>query len=106
YFRSGRPYLDRVTMRVLPDVTGQTASLQNREVDAIAEVDTDTFKQLGTFAGIKTMQVPGGTFNNLVLYANKPPFNDPRVRMALRLAMDRRAMAEAITAGTGSPADD
>ena len=106
YYRPGLPYLDRVIMRVLPDATTQVTALRNREVDVIADVDTDTFKQVATIGGVNAMQVPGGTFNNIVLYANKPPFDDPKVRMALRLAMDRQAMAEAIAAGTGAPADD
>lgn len=106
YYRPGLPYLDRVVMRVLPDPNTQVAALRNREVDVIADVDTDTFKEVAGIAGVNAMQVPGGTFNNIVLYANKPPFDDPKVRMALRLAMDRQAMAEAVASGTGAPADD
>ncbi|MFI4986822.1 MAG: ABC transporter substrate-binding protein [Alphaproteobacteria bacterium] len=106
YFRNGRPFLDRVVFRVLPDTTAQTAALENREVDAIADVEGDTFKRLGAIKGVTATQVTGGTFNDIVLYANKPPFNDPRVRMALRLAMDRPQMTEAITGGVGTPADD
>ena len=106
YFRSGRPFLDRLVMRVLPDTSTQVAALRNREVDAIADVDADTFKEISQIQGVNALQVVGGTFNNLVLYANKPPFDDPKVRMALRLAMDRAAMAAAITGGTGTPADD
>jgi peptide/nickel transport system substrate-binding protein len=50
YFRSGRPYLDRLVLRVLPDTTSQIAALENREVDVIGEVESDAFKRV---AGIK-----------------------------------------------------
>jgi peptide/nickel transport system substrate-binding protein len=50
--------------------------------------------------------VTGGTFNNIVLYVDRAPFDDPRVRKALRLAMDRPQMSDAITGGVGIPADD
>ena len=106
YFRKGRPLLDRLVMRVLPDTSTQVAALRNREVDAIADVDADTFKEIASIQGVNAVQVVGGTFNNVVLYANKPPFDDPKVRTALRLAMDRTQMAAAITGGTGTPADD
>ncbi len=106
YFRAGRPFLDRVVFRVLPEVTTQTAALENREVDAIADVEANTFKRLGAIKGVNATQVEGGTFNSIVLYANKPPFDDPRARAALRLAMDRSEMSAAITAGVGTPADD
>lgn len=106
YFRAGRPFLDRLVLRVLPDTTAQIAALENREVDTIGEVESDTFKRVGAIKGVHATQVVGGTFNGIVLYANKPPFDDPRVRMALRLAMDRLPMTDAITGGVGTPADD
>ena len=106
YFREGRPLLDRLVMRVLPDTSTQVAALRNRETDAIADVDADTFKEIASIQGVNAVQVVGGTFNNVVLYANKPPFDDPKVRMALRFAMDRTQMAAAITGGTGTPAND
>jgi peptide/nickel transport system substrate-binding protein len=106
YFRSGRPYLDRLVLRVLPDTTSQIAALENREVDVIGEVESDAFKRVAGIKGVKAVQVTGGTFNNIVLYVDRAPFDDPRVRKALRLAMDRPQMSEAITGGVGTPADD
>jgi peptide/nickel transport system substrate-binding protein len=85
-------------MRVLPDTSTQVSALRNREVD--------TFKEIGAVSGVNAVQVVGGTFNNLVLYANKPPFHDPKVRLALKLAMDRAPMTAAITGDTGTPAND
>jgi peptide/nickel transport system substrate-binding protein len=106
YFRAGRPFLDRLVLRVLPDTTSQIAALENREVDVIGEVESDAFKRVAGIKGVKAVQVTGGTFNNIVLYADRPPFDDPRVRKALRLAMDRPQMTDAITGGVGTPADD
>jgi peptide/nickel transport system substrate-binding protein len=106
YFRSGRPYLDRLVLRVLPDTTSQIAALENREVDVIGEVESDAFRRVAGIKGVKAVQVTGGTFNNIVLYVDRAPFDDPRVRKALRLAMDRPQMSDAITGGVGTPADD
>ena len=106
YFREGRPFVDRVVLRVMPNTTAQIAALENREVDAIGEVELDTFKRVGAIKGVNAVQVVGGTFNNIVLYADRPPFDDLRVRMALKLAMERRQMSDAITGGVGTPAND
>lgn len=106
YFVEGRPYLDEVVMRVLPDSSTQLAALRNKEVDVIADVDNDTFTEVTKYPGINAMQMPSGTFNAIVLFADQPPFANPDVRLALKLALDRKVMAEVITNGTGSPADD
>jgi len=106
YFRAGRPFLDRLVLRVLPDTTAQIAALENREVDVIGEVESDTFKRIALIKGVNATQVVGGTLNNIVLYTDRPPFDNPRVRLALRLAMDRPQMTDAITGGVGTPADD
>lgn len=100
------PKLDRVIVRVLPDPTSQIAALQNREIDAIAEVEGDTFTRLQSVDGVKTLNVAGGTFNGLIMMSHKPPFNDPRVRTALKLAIDRATLSNVITEGTGAPAYD
>jgi len=106
YHRPGRPYLDRIVMRVLPDVNTQVTALRNREVDVIADLESDTVAELAADRNVAVLQVPGGTFNGLVLYANKPPFDNPDARTALKLSLDRAACVAAVTNGFGSPADD
>lgn len=106
YHQEGRPYLDRLVMRVLPDVNTQITALKQREVDVLGDVDTDTVGELTTNPNLNVLQAPGGLFNALVLYADRPPFNNPDVRMALRLTVDRRACMQAIANGAGAPADD
>jgi hypothetical protein len=57
YFRSARPYLDRLVLRVLPDTTSQIAALENREVDVIGEVESDVFTRVAGIKGVKAVQV-------------------------------------------------
>ena len=106
FHREGKPYLDRIVMRVLPDTNTQITALRNREVDVIAEVESDNIAELSTIKTLSVLQVPGGTFNGLVMYADRPPFNNPNVRTALRFAIDRPACVAAIANGAGAPADD
>ena len=47
--------------------------------------ESEPFKRVAAIRGVKAFQVTGGTFNNIVLYAILPPFDDPKARMALRL---------------------
>lgn len=106
YFRSGFPLLDRVVMRVLPDNTAQQAALQNREVDAIADVSASIYKSVNSIEGVNGTQVPGGVFQNIVLLSNQPPFDNPKVRLAAKYCLERSQMANVLTEGTGSAGDD
>ena len=39
YFKPGLPYLDKVILKVIPDVEGRVLALERGEVDAIIGVD-------------------------------------------------------------------
>jgi peptide/nickel transport system substrate-binding protein len=105
YF-AGPAQLDRVVVRILPDPTAQLAALRNREIDAVAEIEGDTFRRLSGQPGVELVNITSGTFDNLILFANKPPFDNLKLRQAVMMTMDRRAIAMALTEGTGQPGDD
>ncbi|WP_171060949.1 ABC transporter substrate-binding protein [Poseidonocella sp. HB161398] len=105
YF-DGRPELDRILIRLLPDTTAQITALRNKEVDAIADLDGSTAIDLASYEGVEVQEVPGGNFNNLVLLADRPPFSDNRVREALKLCIDREALADVLTESAGVVAND
>jgi ABC-type transport system substrate-binding protein len=45
----------------------------------------------------------GAGSNTLYMRTDKPPFNDKRVRQALSMSMDRKALSQATTQGEGEP---
>ncbi|MBW7571573.1 peptide ABC transporter substrate-binding protein [Caproiciproducens faecalis] len=94
---------DTLKFMLIEDDAAQLAAYQNNEiqfayqfpVDEIAawkdKPDYHTINQLGTY---------------LVCYnTQKAPFNDPRVRKALSLAIDRNYLVEKVTKGGETPAD-
>src|SRR6266571_8334593 len=106
YFRKGEPYLDGVTLRVFPDPTTELTAFKSKEVDLISGLTPDLFSQVATLAGAEAMGVAGGTFAAVILPADKPPFNDNRVREALKLCADRTLMLAAIHNGQGEVGND
>ena len=106
YFRKGQPYLDGVILRVFPDPTTELAAFKSKEVDLISGLTPDLFSQVATLPGAEGLAVAGGTFAAVTLPSDKPPFNDNRVREALKLCVDRTLMLAAIHNGQGEVGSD
>ena len=103
YWQAGKPYLDGLTIRYLADTTTVVNALRTNEVDVVlkfpaaevatidvADLDVSVHPSLGTE----------------LCYFNfsRPPFNDPRVRRAAALAVDREALNGAHAYGLAQPA--
>ncbi len=96
--------LSQVTFRFLADPQAQAAALRAGDVDAFPEfsapeIYTD-FQKNKTF---KT--VVGNTELKMVAGMNnaRKPFDDVRVRQALMMAVDRKALVEGAWSGFGTP---
>ena len=101
YFRKGEPYLDGVLLRVFPDPATELAAFKSKEIDLISGLTPDLHSQIATTPGAEALSVSGGTFVAVTLPSDKPPFNDNRVREALKLCVDRKLMLAAIHNGQG-----
>src|SRR5215471_264972 len=106
YFHKGQPYLDGAMLRVFPEPTTELTAFKSKEIDLISALTPDLFSQVATLGGAEGLAVAGGTFAALVLPSDKPPFNDNRVRDALKLCADRTLMLAAIQNSQGELGND
>jgi peptide/nickel transport system substrate-binding protein len=106
YFEKGLPYLDEVHQVYLKEYAAQIAALSTGEIQVMYLAPTEVLPQLKQDPGIDVLQVPAPSFQPIEMFVNQPPFNDVRVRQALRLAVDRKAMMEAATGGYGTLGND
>ncbi len=104
YWQAGKPKLDSVTFRFIGDPQAQAAALRSGDVDAFPEFTAaelfGEFQKDDRFATIV-----GATPNKLIAGMNnaRKPFTDVRVRQALMLAIDRKAVMEGAFSGLGTP---
>ncbi len=100
YFR-GRPCLDRIIFRIIPDQQTQVAALQTGEVDFLPNIPGAS---VPLFEGNSDYQVAIAESDSLFqMFFNLSldQFKEPQVRRALMIAIDRQAVVDIVRQGYG-----
>ena len=101
YFKKGLPYLDQVVEKVFPEASTEVAALEEGEIDMIWEVPPELYAKVATTKGVDGLEITGGTISNVIMPSDKPPFDDNRVRDALKYTVDRNLMLAAVLSNRG-----
>src|SRR5262249_21196006 len=105
YWEKGKPYLDKIAVRVVPDPTVRLTMVRTGEVDIATDVDG---KDVPALAGDPTVKVsemkPPARWTALQWQVDKPPFNNKALRQAIALAIDRTELKDVLLRGTGEVA--
>ena len=97
----GRPYLDRVVWRVIPDATVQLTEIQTGTLD-ITPAKTDQVKSLANAPNLRTIVRPSRQYAIVGWNGRRAPFDQAVVRRALSMAMDRQAFIQTLRGGYGT----
>ena len=104
YWKKGHPYLDGIDWRVISNRSTRALAFVAGEFDMTFSLDLtvaitrDIQSQLPK--AVCELQ-PTNNSINLIVNRETPPFNDPKIRSALALALDRKAFVDIITDGKG-----
>jgi peptide/nickel transport system substrate-binding protein len=97
----GRPYLDRIVYRTIPEATAQIAELTAGTADIILTPQPHEVGSMSQRAGFRGLQRPGRQYANVMWNGRIAPLNDPAVRRALTHAIDRPLILAALREGYG-----
>jgi 4-phytase/acid phosphatase/peptide/nickel transport system substrate-binding protein len=108
YWNKGRPYLDRIVLKPLPDAQSRFASLQSGEADIVwdDEFNADSIMKAQKDPKLAVHTYVGSGAQVYAFNTKVAPFDDVRVRQALVMALDRKKMSQAITNGLARPASN
>jgi peptide/nickel transport system substrate-binding protein len=99
YWR-GKPAIDKVVWRAIPESTARVAALMAGEVQLIEGVPVELAPTLSTNPDLNLVQVKnGGLIIYLGLKTDQKPLDDVRVRQALSLAIDRKTIVAELLKG-------
>jgi peptide/nickel transport system substrate-binding protein len=102
YFVKGRPYLEGIDFIVIKSKATRVAALASGQIDLAQPLDTEQKDYEILRANQPDLRFDKRyiTSNvNVVLNTRKPPFNNPRLRQAVNLAVDRRSYAKGVHIG-------
>ena len=110
YFRSGKPVVDRVVFRIIPNNTAAAAALERGEVDYLWSVGGPDAARLRANQGVTLDKNPsgaGGSYcvNTLVPNIQSFPLKNLRVRQAIYHATNREFILERVNFGQGRVAN-
>ncbi len=105
YFETGKPYVASVTVIGISDSVARVNALLSKQVDAISDAPVNQVPMIRS-AGAKIIVNPGGSWTPLVMNTNVAPYNDVRVRQAMKLLIDRDKAVKIALAGYGTVGND
>lgn len=103
YFETGMPHFDTVELRIVPEMAVRIAALQAGDVDVVWDIPPEQVKPLSESRALRVQSVATGSWDAAIMNNAIPPFNDPRVRRAFHLAVDKRDVVELVLFGEGAP---
>ncbi|HEX3834533.1 MAG TPA: ABC transporter substrate-binding protein [Solirubrobacteraceae bacterium] len=106
YWQHGKPYADQLTIIDFTDDTARVNALLGGQVDAIDNLPTGQIAQVQGSSSLKVLISHTGQWQPFTMRIDQPPFNDVRVRQAMRLIVNRPQMVEQVLSGQGRIAND
>lgn len=101
YFVKGQPYLDSFDQPFVPDAAARVAGFRSGQFDSLTGLtppDVDQIVKSNPDTQVQELAAVHSVFG-IAVSANKAPYNDPRVRQAISMAVDRNAQLQSIFQG-------
>jgi ABC-type transport system substrate-binding protein len=98
------PYFDKRTTLVIPDISVQLANLRAGKIHEMSGLDKSLFEKAKKNPKLSVSARPSSQTYVLRINHNKEALKDVRVRRAISLAVDRKALVHGLFYGLADPA--
>ena len=103
YYREGEPGVEALRFNIVPEASTRAAGLRSGEYQLLPDVDPATAETIRGVPGVTLLETQDLAYTLLGLNVSQPPFDDPRVREAINLAINRDEVVQAVYFGNAVP---
>ncbi|SEN03605.1 peptide/nickel transport system substrate-binding protein [Mesobacillus persicus] len=105
YWQEGKPYLDKMTVKVMADENTRINALKSGEIDFADIISPANVQSLKNDSNIVLKDILPLRFNMIFLNQSMPPFDNKNVRLAVLHGINREAIVQGLNFGLGAPAN-
>ena len=102
YWKRGRPFIDALEMRIIDSRSTRILSFVSGDFDMTfdSDITVPLLKDMAKQAPKAICELrPSNVSTNLIVNNAAPPFDNPQIRKAMALAIDRKAFIDILTEG-------
>jgi peptide/nickel transport system substrate-binding protein len=102
YWR-GRPTIDALEIRIVPEDSARVLMLLAGEAQVAANIPPVMMTRLKSAAGVEVIRKTGYRTMYIGMNLRMPPFDNPKVRQAVAHAINTKALIEGVMSGVATP---
>ena len=101
YWDEGLPKEECLRITVAQEPIAAVSAMKAGEVDLVLNVDPSLIPSLQNDPNVELLETGASNSMTVSMWVDTPPFDDVRVRQALKLVVDRQAMIDTVLLGFG-----
>jgi len=97
----GAPKMDRIEIIGIPDAQARVQAMMGGQIDWLLSVNAQQAPLFANNPGVTMQSYSAGDWKGISFDVRDEPYNDPQVRKALRMVVDRAEMVELVVGPDG-----
>ena len=106
YWQAGLPKAECLRITVAQEPVAAISAIKAGQVDLVLNVDPAGIAPLRADPNVELLTTAASNSMTISMWVDTPPFDDVRVRKALKLATDRKLLLDTVLLGFGEPGND
>ncbi len=106
YWKSGLPYLDEVETFAISDDVARLNALISGDIHCLQGLSPTLVDKVKATSDLKLLSTPSGYRVPAIMRTDTPPYDDPNVRLALKLLIDREKYNQIVYRGLSTIGND